>query len=102
MRNRELAAVELATISAVAKLASWFQADPRRICVLGVWLYLAGCGLTFYFLVAGAPAAGLVFGVALALAGARAKVIGRERFKHRRSSRRSVQDRDAGQPARAL
>src|SRR5687768_12815667 len=48
--------------STVAKLSSWFKADPRRICVLGVWMYLAGCGICFLSIATSAPAAGLLTG----------------------------------------
>jgi len=68
----------------VAKLSSWFNTDPRRICVLGVWLDLAGCSICFLSIATSAPATGLLTGVFLMLAGAKAKVLGRDRFKRQR------------------
>lgn len=86
----------------MAKLSSWFNADPRRFCVLGVWLDLAGCGLCFLSLATGATAAELLAGVFLMLAGARAKVLGRDRFKRQRVSSRHQRTRTATRRIQAI
>lgn len=80
------------------QLFNWFQADPRRICVVGVWAYLLGCAATFHALVAGAPVGPLVAGIALTLAGGALKIAGRDRFKLHRLRRHRAGDAPALQP----
>lgn len=84
----------------MTKLSAWFKADPRRICVLGVWLYLGGCSINFVVLATSASAPGLLAGIVLTVAGARAKVLGRDLFKRQRSSGRRASPRTA-RPIRA-
>ena len=72
------------------QLFQWFQADPRRICVVGVWLNLFGCAATFHALVVGGPVLNLLLGVALTLAGAAFKIDGRDRFKRDRLKRHRI------------
>lgn len=69
------------------QLIHWFHADPRRLCVLGVWLHLLGCGLMFHALVTGAPVGQVIAGVTLTGAAAFCKVTGRDRFRLRRLPR---------------
>jgi len=76
-----------ATISSVRQLIHWFQSDPRRLCVLGVWLNLLGVAVLFYAVLSGAPAAQMLAGIALTATAALCKVTGRDRFKLQRVQR---------------
>jgi len=76
-----------ATISSVQQLIHWFQTDPRRLCVLGVWLNLLGCAVLFYALLGGAPVGPVMAGIALTATAALCKVAGRDRFKLQRLQR---------------
>ena len=62
----------------------WFLADPRRLCVLGVWLYLVGTATLFLSLIDGMSPTGLTGGFLLAWCGGWAKESGRERFRRHR------------------
>ena len=62
-------------------LSHWFLADPRRLCVLGVWLYLVGTATLFLSLIDGMPPVGLTGGLLLAWCGGWAKESGRDRFR---------------------
>jgi hypothetical protein len=66
----------------------WFLSDPRRLCVLGVWLNLLGCAVLFYALVGGAPVGQMLAGIALTATAALCKVAGRDRFRLQRLQRR--------------
>ncbi len=76
-----------ATISSVQQLIHWFRTDPRRLCVLGVWLNLLGLAVLAYALLGGAPAAPMMAGIALTATAALCKVAGRDRFKLQRLQR---------------
>ena len=65
-------------------LSQWFLADPRRLCALGVWLYLVGTAILFLSLTDGMSATGLTGGFLLAWCGGWAKESGRERFRRHR------------------
>jgi len=65
-------------------LSHWFLADPRRLCVLGVWLYLVGTATIFLSLIDGMPPTGLIGGFLLAWCGGWAKESGREKFRRQR------------------
>jgi hypothetical protein len=67
--------------------SSWFRSDPRRICVVGVWLSLAGLAVTVAALVTGLDVAGLLAGIVLTACGSWAKVAGRDQFRRNRLSR---------------
>jgi hypothetical protein len=67
--------------------ASWFLSDPRRLCVLGVWLSLTGLVVTGASLASGLPLPGLVAGILLSASGCWAKVAGRDRFRRHRIAR---------------
>jgi len=73
----------------VQQLIHWFQIDPRRLCVLGVWLNLLGCAVLLHAMLVGAPAAQLLTGIALLATAALCKASGRDRFKLQRVRRRS-------------
>jgi hypothetical protein len=62
----------------------WFLSDPRRLCVLGIWLSLAGLVVTLSSLASDVAIAGLLAGVLLSAAGCWAKVAGRDRFRRGR------------------
>jgi hypothetical protein len=62
----------------------WFLADPRRLCVLGVWLYLVGTATLFLSLIDGMSPTGLTDGLLLAWCGGWAKESGREKFRRQR------------------
>ena len=76
-----------ATISSVQQLIHWFQIDPRRLCVLGVWLNLLGVALLFFAVLSGAPVGQMLAGIALTAAAALCKVAGRDRFRLQRVQR---------------
>ena len=76
-----------ATIPSVQQLIHWFRTDPRRLCVLGVWLNLLGCAVLFYALLAGAPVGQVLAGIALTASAALCKVTGRDRFRLQRLQR---------------
>ena len=76
-----------ATISSVQQLIHWFQTDPRRLCVLGVWLNLLGCAVLFYALLGGGAVGPVMAGIALTATAALCKVAGRDRFKLQRLQR---------------
>jgi hypothetical protein len=65
-------------------LSHWFLADPRRLCVLGVWLYLVGIATLFLSLIDGMALPGLTGGFLLAWCGGWAKETGREKFRRHR------------------
>jgi hypothetical protein len=65
-------------------LSHWFLADPRRLCVLGVWLYLVGTATLFLSLIEGMSPTGLTGGFLLAWCGGWAKESGREKFRRHR------------------
>lgn len=65
-------------------LSLWLLADPRRICVLGVWLYLVGTATLFLSLIDGMAPTGLIGGFLLAWCGGWAKESGRESFRRHR------------------
>ena len=65
-------------------LSHWFLADPRRLCVLGVWLYLVGTATLFLSLIDGTSPTGLTGGLLLAWCGGWAKELGRDRFRRHR------------------
>ena len=69
------------------QLIHWFRTDPRRLCVLGVWLNLLGLAVLAYALLGGAPAAPMMAGLALTATAALCKVAGRDRFKLQRLQR---------------
>ena len=50
-------------------MSHWFLADPRRLCVLGVWLYLLGTATLFLSLIDGMSPTGLTGGFLLAWCG---------------------------------
>jgi hypothetical protein len=76
---------ELGYDAVVFKLFSlWFLADPRRLCVLGVWLYLVGTAAIFLSLIDGMALTGLIGGFLLAWCGGWAKESGREKFRRHR------------------
>jgi len=68
-------------------LSQWFLADARRLCVVGVWLHLAGLALLLLSFVNGVMPAGLVLGLLLAASGGWAKEAGREHFRRHRLRR---------------
>lgn len=71
------------------QLIHWFlESDPRRLCVLGVWLNLLGCAVLFHALLGGAPVAQTLGGIALTATAAFCKVAGRDRFRLQRLPRR--------------
>ena len=76
-----------ATIPSVQQLIHWFRTDPRRLCVLGVWLNLLGCAVLFYALLGGAPVGQVLLGIALTASAALCKVTGRDRFRLQRLRR---------------
>ncbi len=65
-------------------LSHWFLADPRRLCVLGVWLYLVGTATLFLSLIDGMALTGLTGGFLLAWCGGWAKESGRDNFRRHR------------------
>ena len=65
-------------------ITPWFLARPRRPCVLGVWLYLAGCTTLFVALMQGSSVTMLVAGGLAACFGGWAKESG---LKHLRRNR---------------
>jgi hypothetical protein len=67
--------------------ASWFQSDPRRLCVLGVWLSLGGLAATLASLATGVPLHGLLAGILLSATGCWAKASGRDLFRRQRVAR---------------
>lgn len=70
------------------QLIHWFKSDPRRLCVLGVWLNLLGCALLAHALLLGGTSAGqMLAGIALTASAALCKVTGRDRFKLQRLQR---------------
>jgi len=72
----------------VQQLIHWFQIDPRRLCVLGVWLNLLGCAVLFHAMLVGTPVGQTLAGIALLATAALCKVSGRDRFKLQRVQRR--------------
>ena len=76
-----------ATIPSVQQLIHWFRTDPRRLCVLGVWLHLLGVAVLFYALLGGAPVGPVMAGIALTATAALCKVAGRDRFRLQRVQR---------------
>ena len=80
-----------------APLFNWFLSDPRRLCALGVWLYLAGTAAMFISLIDGMAPAGLIGGLVLAGCGGWAKESGREKF--RRYRLRGLYSVKASEPA---
>lgn len=76
-----------ATIPSVQQLIHWFRTDPRRLCVLGVWVNLLGCAVLVHALLGGAPADEMLAGIALTASAALCKVSGRDRFKLQRLQR---------------
>jgi hypothetical protein len=78
-------------------LPQWFLADARRICVLGVWLHLAGIAVLFLSFVGGMAPLGLVAGLLLAACGGWAKEAGREHFRRHRLRR--VQSASTAEPS---
>lgn len=69
------------------QLIHWFRTDPRRLCVLGVWLNLLGVAVLLHALLGGAPAGQMLAGIALTASAALCKVAGRDRFKLQRLQR---------------
>ena len=69
------------------QLIHWFRSDPRRLCALGVWLNLLGCGVTFHALANGAPTGQLLAGIAFSTTAALCKLRGRDRFRLQRLRR---------------
>ena len=65
-------------------LSHWFLADPRRLCVLGAWLYLLGTATQFLSLIDGMSPTGLTGGFLLAWCGGWAKETGRDKFRRHR------------------
>ena len=65
-------------------LSHWFLGDPRRLCVLGVWLYVVGIATLFVSLITGMAPTGLIGGFLLAWCGGWAKESGREIFRRHR------------------
>ncbi|MBA2960907.1 MULTISPECIES: hypothetical protein [Ramlibacter] len=66
----------------------WLRTDPRRLCVVGVWLSLAGVATTFTSLTSGQPLAGLATGLLLTAIGSWTKAAGRDLFRRDRTLRR--------------
>lgn len=69
------------------QLIHWFRTDPRRLCVLGVWLNLLGVAVLFSAVLSGAPVGPTLVGLALTASAALCKVTGRDRFKLQRIQR---------------
>jgi hypothetical protein len=71
----------------VQQLIHWFRTDPRRLCVMGVWLNLLGVAILFQALLDGAPPGQVLAGIAFTASAALCKVAGRDRFKLQRLQR---------------
>ncbi len=71
----------------VRQLIHCFDADPRRLCVLGVWLHLLGVAVLLHALLGDRPAPQVLAGIALTASAALCKVTGRDRFKLQRLER---------------
>ena len=81
--------------------ATWFRADPRRLCVLGVWLHVAGVATLFTALLTGPSAPALLAGISLILLSGRTKAAGVEQFRAKRLLRRRPALAATAQPARS-
>lgn len=67
-------------------VVTWFLSDPRRLCVVGVWVNLAAFAVSLFALLQadlGVAAGALLLFIGAALA----KASGLQRFKHHRAAR---------------
>lgn len=85
----------------VSSCAAWFCADPRRLCVLGVWLHLAGLATLIAAVVAGLSVLALLAGIGLLALSAWAKVAGVALFRAMRLTRRRPALASGDSPARS-
>jgi hypothetical protein len=77
-------------------MLDWFKANPRRLCVLGVWLHAAGLAAMVYGWAVGHAITGSVLAVALLTAAAVFKSTGLGMLKRSRHLRpRSAANRSA-------